>query len=73
MDFNFSAYFPFGQGPRQCLGKNFVRVEGKCILANIIRSFRIHECEKTIEKLDWEVEVTGKIKGGLHVKVSRRE
>ena len=67
------AFIPFGEGPRMCLGKNFIRIEGCLYLANLIRSFRIIPSSKTPEKLIWNPEGQGKIKGGLWIKVERRE
>lgn len=65
------TYLPFGQGPRVCLGKNFVRMETRCYLANFIRSFRILPTLRTIKNLSWEGQ--GKIKGGLWIRVELRE
>jgi cytochrome P450 len=67
------SFIPFGLGPRMCLGKNFIRMEGRCFLANMVRSFRILPSDKTIKNLEWEVESQGKVKGGLFVKLERRE
>ena len=67
------TFIPFGQGPRMCLGKNFIRIEGRCYLANLIRSFRILPSDKTVKTLKWDIEGQGKIKGGLWVNVERRD
>ena len=66
------SFIPFGQGPRMCLGKNYIRMEGRCFLANLIRSFRILPSQKTIITLEWEIEAP-RIKGGLFVQLEKRE
>jgi cytochrome P450 len=35
------AYFPFGGGPRQCIGNTFALMEAALILATIARKFRL--------------------------------
>jgi cytochrome P450 len=35
------AYFPFGGGPRQCIGNNFALMEAQLILATIVQRFRL--------------------------------
>ena len=35
------AYFPFGGGPRRCIGKQFAMVEGKLILATLARRYHL--------------------------------
>jgi len=35
------AYFPFGGGPRQCIGNTFAVMEATLILATIARKFRL--------------------------------
>jgi cytochrome P450 len=36
------AYFPFGGGPRLCIGSNFSLAEGPLMLAMIAQQFRLH-------------------------------
>ncbi len=36
------AYFPFGGGPRQCIGNNFAMMEAQLILATVAQRYRLH-------------------------------
>jgi cytochrome P450 len=36
------AYFPFGGGPRQCIGSSFAMMEAMLLVATIAQSFRVH-------------------------------
>ena len=35
------AYFPFGGGPRQCIGNNFALMEATLIVASVVRRYRL--------------------------------
>jgi cytochrome P450 len=35
------AYFPFGGGPRQCIGNNFAMMEAQLILAMVVQAYRL--------------------------------
>jgi cytochrome P450 len=35
------AYFPFGGGPRQCIGRQFALLEGQLVLATLARRFHL--------------------------------
>ncbi len=35
------AYFPFGGGPRQCIGNGFAIMEGQLVLATLLQKFRL--------------------------------
>jgi len=36
------AYFPFGGGPRQCIGNEFALMEATLVLATVARQYRLH-------------------------------
>ncbi|HKF39034.1 MAG TPA: cytochrome P450 [Ktedonobacteraceae bacterium] len=35
------AYFPFGGGPRQCIGNSFAMMEAQLVLATVVQRFRL--------------------------------
>lgn len=35
------AYFPFGGGPRQCIGNNFALTEATLVMATVVRRYRL--------------------------------
>ncbi|MBE3558192.1 MAG: cytochrome P450 [Ktedonobacteraceae bacterium] len=36
------AYFPFGGGPRQCIGNNFALIEAQIILTTVLQRYSLH-------------------------------
>ncbi len=36
------SYFPFSEGPRQCIGNSFATMEAKLILATVAQGYRLH-------------------------------
>jgi cytochrome P450 len=42
------AYFPFGMGPRVCIGNGFAMMEAQLILATIAQRYRLELCEQPI-------------------------
>ena len=65
-----SAYFPFGGGPRQCLGEGFAWMEGLLVLTTLAQTWRMqlvpgHPVEP------WAL-VTLRPKAGIHVHLARR-
>lgn len=66
------AYFPFGGGPRTCIGSHFAMMEATLLLAVIAQRYRIELLPG--ERLELEPSVTLRQKGpGLRVRVLERE
>lgn len=63
------AYFPFGGGPRQCIGNNFALMEMQIIVASLIRDFTFERTSS--EEPIPEQLVTLRMKGGLEVMVKK--
>jgi len=64
------AYFPFGGGPRHCIGMRFARMELKLALATIVR-----RCQITHEYDDVSIDVGSTVTPGetIRVRVQRRQ
>jgi cytochrome P450 len=64
------AYFPFGGGPRQCIGNSFAMMEAVLILASVARRFRLRLVPgHTVELLP---AMSLRPKDGVRVKLERR-
>jgi cytochrome P450 len=64
------AYFPFGGGPRMCIGSNFAAIEAALLLATIAQRFRLTLVpDHPIELLP---SITLRPKHGIRVVVARR-
>lgn len=65
-----TAYFPFGAGPRQCLGEGFAWMEGLLVLATIAQTWRMRLLpDPPVEPMAL---VTLRPKAGIHVQLARR-
>lgn len=45
------AFFPFGNGPRNCIAMRFALLEMKLVLTKILTKYRLENCEKTIVRI----------------------
>jgi cytochrome P450 len=63
------AYFPFGGGPRQCIGNNFALMEAQLITAMMARRFRPRLA--TQEPVVLASQSTLKPKGGMKMRLER--
>jgi cytochrome P450 len=66
-----NAFFPFGGGPRLCVGGHFAKLEGAIILATILRQSRVSEAEDT--QLNLLASVTLRPVDGMLLRFHRRE
>jgi len=64
------AYFPFGGGPRVCIGAGFAQMEALLLLVTIVQKFRMELIPgQTIQRLP---SVTLRPKHGIYVRLARR-
>lgn len=64
------AYFPFGAGPRSCIGKGFTMLEAPIIAAIVAREFRLRRVET--EPLELRGSLTAHPEGGMPMELVRR-
>jgi cytochrome P450 len=65
------AYFPFGGGPRICIGNSFAQMEAMLILATIARRFHLERA--TAEPVVPEPTITLRPRGGVPMIVRVRK
>ena len=63
------AYFPFGGGPRQCIGNNFALMEMQVIIATLLQKFDLKRTSN--KEPENEQLVTLRMKNGLEVTVHK--
>ena len=64
------AFFPFGDGPRRCIGEHFARAEAGIVMATLARPWSLDRASH--EPVELEAKVTLRPRGGLRMRVSAR-
>ncbi|QLG51010.1 cytochrome P450 [Natrinema halophilum] len=65
------AYFPFGGGPRRCIGQQFAIVEGKLILATLAQRYHLELISDT--DIDLSVSITTRPLDPIKMRVKHRD
>jgi cytochrome P450 len=65
-----SAYFPFGDGPRRCIGQGFATLEAALVVATIAQRFQL--CVVPGQIVEPEPLITLRIKNGLRMQIQSR-
>jgi cytochrome P450 len=65
------AYFPFGGGPRICIGNSFAMMEARLMLATMAQQFQLRL--KPGQKVELDPLITLRPLGGMHMRVEQRE
>ena len=66
------SYFPFGMGPRSCVGRHLALIELKLLLASILSSVRLERTSNEPIAIDSRVVVL-RPKGEVQMNVRRRD
>ena len=66
------AYLPFGEGPRQCIGKRLALLEAKMTLVAILKDFCFKRATDTEVPLDLSVGFTMSPKNGIKLSIASK-
>ncbi|XP_011865449.1 PREDICTED: uncharacterized protein LOC105560707 [Vollenhovia emeryi] len=73
-DINSAAYFPFGIGPRMCIGNRFALLETKIMLFHLLARCELKMCPKTSHPLQLsKTSFTMLADGGFWLKIQARD
>jgi cytochrome P450 len=64
------AYFPFGAGPRICIGEGFAWMEAVLITATLAQKWRLELVSRDVQA---QASITLRPRGGMKVVTRRRE
>ncbi len=65
------AWFPFGAGPRACIGRGFALMEGTLILATVLQNYRLTVAPEQAEPIpEWQLSLHPR--GGIRLVAERR-
>jgi cytochrome P450 len=65
------AWFPFGAGPRACIGRGFALMEGTLILASLLQTYRLTISAEQEEPMpEWQLSLHPR--GGIRLVAERR-
>lgn len=65
------AYFPFGGGPRQCIGEHFAWMEGVILLATLAQKWRLEHTGDP-KKVELQASITLRPRNGIPMRLVRR-
>jgi cytochrome P450 len=66
------AWFPFGAGPRACIGRGFALMEGTLVLSTVLQRYRLEPAPGQGEP-ELEAQISLHPKGGIRLSVKRRD
>ncbi|XP_011707163.1 PREDICTED: cytochrome P450 9e2-like [Wasmannia auropunctata] len=68
------TYFPFGHGPRKCIGNRFALMATKILIAHLLQKFTFKTVDKTVEPVVFaRREFSLKPIGGFWISLEKRE
>jgi len=71
---NFNAYYPFGLGPRMCIGNRFALLETRTLLFHLLARCELKPCEKTSTSVKLQKGgFSMRIEGGFWLSIVPRE